>query len=98
MLLALIHIGRCRRLLKLGWRGWWWGATLGGGSLRGGGAWVAGVAWIGAAAAEWQRLDFGHLDYPSTLRQVVPGVTLAALGIQAILSSFFVSMLGMGRR
>jgi len=53
---------------------------------------------IGAAAAEWQRLDFGHLDYASTLRQVVPGVTLAALGIQTILSSFFVSMLGMGRR
>jgi hypothetical protein len=29
---------------------------------------------------------------------VVPGVTLAALGFQTILSSFFVSILGMRRR
>ena len=73
-------------------------ATLERGILLGGAALVAGLALIGGAATEWQRLDFGHLDYPSTLRQVVPGVTLAALGIQTILSSFFVSMLGMGRR
>jgi hypothetical protein len=32
------------------------------------------------------------------MRWVIPGVTLAALGFQTILSSFFVSMLGMKRR
>ena len=32
------------------------------------------------------------------MRWVIPGVTLAALGFQTILSGFFVSILGMGRR
>ena len=59
---------------------------------------MAGLALIGSTAIEWRRADFGPLDYASTLRQVVPGITLAALGIQTVLSSFFVSMLGMGRR
>ena len=59
---------------------------------------VAGLVLIGSAALDWQRGAFGDLDYASTLRQVVPGVTLAALGIQTILSGFFVSMLGMSRR
>jgi len=73
-------------------------ATLERGILLGGGALVAGLALIGSTAIEWQRADFGPLDYASTLRHVVPGITLAALGIQTVLSSFFVSMLGMGRR
>ena len=38
------------------------------------------------------------LDYASTMRVVVPGVTLAALGFQTMLSSFFLSLLGMRRR
>ena len=73
-------------------------ATLERGILLGGGALMAGLALIGSTAIEWRRADFGPLDYASTLRQVVPGITLAALGIQTVLSSFFVSMLGMGRR
>jgi len=73
-------------------------ATLERGILLGAGALVAGLVLIGSAALDWQRGAFGDLDYASTLRQVVPGVTLAALGIQTILSGFFVSMLGMSRR
>ena len=73
-------------------------ATLERGILLGAGALVAGLVLIGSAALDWQRGAFGDLDYASTLRQVVPGVTLAALGIQSILSGFFVSMLGMSRR
>jgi len=42
--------------------------------------------------------SFGTLDYAQTMRLVVPGVTLTALGFQTILSSFFVSILGMSRR
>ena len=73
-------------------------ATLERGILLGSGGLIAGLLLIGSAALDWQRGAFGDLDYASTLRQVVPGVTLAALGIQTILSGFFVSMLGMSRR
>jgi len=73
-------------------------ATLERGILLGGIALAGGLVLIGGAALEWQRGGFGDLDYASTLRRVVPGVTLAALGIQTILSGFFVSMLGMARR
>ena len=73
-------------------------ATLERGILLGGFALAAGLGLIGWTTLEWKDQGFGNLDYASTLRQVIPGVTLAALGIQGILSSFFVSMLGMGRR
>jgi hypothetical protein len=39
----------------------------------------------------------GHMDYPSTMRIVVPGAVLTVLGVQTLLSSFFVSMLGLQR-
>ena len=39
-----------------------------------------------------------ELDYARTMRWVVPGVTLAALGFQTILNGWFVSILGMRRR
>jgi len=46
---------------------------------------------------QWRRHDFGHLDYSQTMRWVIPGVTLTALGFQTIFSSFFVSILRMRR-
>jgi hypothetical protein len=39
-----------------------------------------------------------HLDYAYTMRFVVPGATLVALGFQTVFSSFFVSILGMRRK
>jgi hypothetical protein len=42
--------------------------------------------------------SFGHLDYAHTMRWVIPGVTLTALGFETILGSFFLSILRMGRR
>jgi len=38
------------------------------------------------------------LDYAHTMRWVVPGVTLTALGFQTVLSSFFVSILGLKKQ
>jgi hypothetical protein len=38
------------------------------------------------------------LDYARTMRLVVPGATLVALGFQTVFSSFFVSILGMRRK
>jgi glycosyltransferase involved in cell wall biosynthesis len=51
-----------------------------------------------AAVAQWSAVDFGDLDYAKTMRLVIPGATLFALGVQAALSSFFISMLGLNRR
>jgi len=68
------------------------------GLLLGAGALAAGLLLIGSALLQWWQVDFGPLDYAHTMRQVVPGVTLSALGFQTCLSSFFVSILGMNRR
>ncbi len=59
---------------------------------------VVGLALLLAAINQWRLHDFGQLDYARTMRFVVPGATLTALGFQTILSSFFVSILGMHRR
>ena len=47
---------------------------------------------------QWRLAGFGRLDYAHTMRLVVPGMTLTALGFQTVVSSFFVSILGMKRR
>lgn len=59
---------------------------------------LAGMALLGVAISRWIAADFGHLDYARILRWVIPGVTLTTLGFQAILSGFFLSILGMRRR
>jgi hypothetical protein len=50
------------------------------------------------ALVTWNRAGFGRLDYPSTLRIVIPGVTLITCGLQTALSSLFLSVLGLTRR
>ena len=59
---------------------------------------LAGLVLLGDAVWQWKLAHFKHLDYAVTMRWVIPGVTLTALGFQTILSSFFVSILGMKRR
>ena len=59
---------------------------------------LIGMALLMAAVHYWRQAGFGHLDYAHTMRLVVPGATLTAIGFQTILSSFFVSILGMRRR
>ena len=44
------------------------------------------------------RSALGDLDYARTMRLVIPGATLTTLAVQTAFSSFFVSVLGMGRR
>ncbi|MFP6607309.1 MAG: hypothetical protein VCC67_00560 [Myxococcota bacterium] len=56
-----------------------------------------GIGLIGIAARKWQLEGFGPLDYAQTMRWVIPGVTLAAVGFQTLLSGWFVSILGMNR-
>jgi len=73
-------------------------ATLERGLLIGLLALASGVAMIAVTAWAWRTAGFGPLDYSQTMRRVIPGVTLAALGFQTMLSGFFVSILGMKRR
>lgn len=61
-------------------------------------AFCAGTGLLLTATGSWWKADFGALDYSTTMRWVIPGVTLAALGFQTIFASFFVSILRMGRR
>jgi glycosyltransferase involved in cell wall biosynthesis len=59
---------------------------------------LSGLILLGAAVLQWKSVGFGNLDYAVTMRWAIPGATLTSLGFQTILSSFFVSMLGMKRR
>ena len=59
---------------------------------------LAGLVLLGVAVEQWWSVHFGHLDYAQTMRWVIPGVMFTALGFQTILSSFFVSILGLKKR
>ena len=59
---------------------------------------VIGVVLLLLAVNEWRIADFGALDYAQTMRLVIPGATLTALGVQSVFSSFFASILGMKRK
>ncbi|HEX6050319.1 MAG TPA: glycosyltransferase family 2 protein [Gemmatimonadaceae bacterium] len=58
---------------------------------------AAGLILIGMAVKSWWGVSFGPLDYSRTMRVVIPGVTMSAIGFQTILSSFFMSVLAMKR-
>jgi len=50
------------------------------------------------AVGSWSAKQFGLLDPERTLRFVIPGSLSLALGSEVILSSFFLSVLGMNRK
>ncbi|TWU57450.1 Undecaprenyl-phosphate 4-deoxy-4-formamido-L-arabinose transferase [Rubripirellula reticaptiva] len=57
-----------------------------------------GVVLIAAVIVQWYRVDFGRLDYPQTMRLVVPGVTLVAIGFQTAMAALMAGVLKMHRR
>lgn len=62
---------------------------------------LAGLGFIGAALWTWGGAHFGPIDAGANLRRLIPGATLTGLGLQAIFSSFHLSVLGLktlGRR
>jgi glycosyltransferase involved in cell wall biosynthesis len=59
--------------------------------LGGAGMWIFGLSY-------WRSHHFGPLDPDAALRIVIPGFVSLILGIQVVLSSFFLSVLGMARR
>jgi hypothetical protein len=59
---------------------------------------AVGLAVSAAALSDWGAQAFGELNPRETLRRVVPGVVALTLGFQIVLSSFFLSVLGLSRR
>lgn len=51
-----------------------------------------------AAVWQWQENQFGNLIPGQVLRMVIPGCMLMALGVQSILTCFFLGVLGLDRR
>lgn len=51
-----------------------------------------------AAVRIWESASFGNLNPSSFLRLVIPSGTMLAIGLQIILSSFFLSILGLSRK
>ena len=72
--------------------------TLENGLIIGAVMFVAGIALLGIAVNKWRLVNFGELDYSNTMRVVIPGITLAAIGFQTIASSFFLGVLKLARR
>jgi len=72
--------------------------TLERGLLAAVAALLVGAFLLIGAVEQWHAVDFGPLDYSRTMRWVIPGATMAVLGFQTVLSSFFVSILGMRRK
>lgn len=59
---------------------------------------AVGAAMIIAVIVQWWRVDFGRLDYPRTMRLVVPGVTCVAIGFQTAMAALMAGVLKMHRR
>jgi glycosyltransferase involved in cell wall biosynthesis len=72
--------------------------TLEAGLAGGAFALIMGCGLLLAAVLVWRATGWGRLDYSEVMRLVIPGATLTALGVQAVLSSFFMSILGMKRK
>jgi hypothetical protein len=58
------------------------GVTLERGLLAGAVTMAAGVALLLGAVLQWYARGFGTLDYATTMRVAIPGVTLTTLGFQ----------------
>lgn len=68
------------------------------GLLAGLAALIAGAGLLIVSLVVWSSRGFGPMGESETLNFVLPGMTLAVLGVQTVLSSFFLSLLGMRRQ
>ena len=69
-------------------------ATLERGLILGLGAIAIGMGLIVSVVNHWRLTDFKVPEPQITLRWLIPGATLTAAGLQTILSSFFISIIG----
>jgi hypothetical protein len=74
------------------------GLTLEAGLMLGGGIFLLGLIGAGLAMVLWSRHAFGNMDTGALLRLVDPSALAMILGVQIVLSSFFLSLLLMKKR
>lgn len=58
----------------------------------------AGVGLLSVGVGQWWAVGFGDLEYRRTMRWILPGATLTALGFQTMLAGLFACVLGHARR
>ncbi|MCA9035384.1 MAG: glycosyltransferase family 2 protein [Planctomycetaceae bacterium] len=68
------------------------------GILFGGAMAVVGTILLATRIVHWKNTGFGPLDHASTMRWVIPAVTLMALGYQTLISTFMCGLLSLARR
>lgn len=73
-------------------------ATLETGLALGTASALAGALLVARVVKDWSDAGFHGLAYGTTMRWMIPGVLLLVLGAQVVLSSFFLSILGLRRR
>lgn len=71
--------------------------SLESGLLAGGAMLLVAIVLSVIAFIHWEGSSFHHLDYPSSLRLAIPAAVLLMLGVQTVLSSFFLSVLELKR-
>jgi len=69
--------------------------TLEAGLMLGGILILLGLGGSVSATLGWSETDFGELNPSVVLRQVIPSILALALGVQIVLGSFFLSVLGL---
>ena len=72
--------------------------TLEAGLMLGGILMLLGLGGSVSATLGWSETDFGELNPSVVLRQVIPSILALALGVQIVLGSFFLSVLGLESR
>ena len=72
--------------------------TLEAGLMLGGILILLGLGGSVSATLGWSETDFGELNPSVVLRQVIPSILALALGLQIVLGSFFLSVLGLESR
>lgn len=58
----------------------------------------AGLTGVAYTVAEWSSRSFGRLDYSHVMRVAIPAAGLLVLGTQTIVTSFFLSFIGLRDR
>lgn len=58
---------------------------------------LTGIAMVAFIVLRWRQTGFGALDYPQTMRWVVPGITMIAIGFQTAMASLMGGVLMMQR-
>ena len=59
---------------------------------------LVGSALLGRAVVAWAEVGFGRLNYASTMRIVVPGITLFSMGVQTMFAAFLLGVMELRRR